>query len=193
VGAVVPGADAPVDADGATTDLDPETTRAALIRILQNAHAGELAAAYAYRGHWRSLRRPAERAEVARIESAEWHHRNEVFEHLSGLGAGPRPRRELLMGAIGRFFGALCLVGGWFAPMYAAGRLEAINTIEYETARDAARALGLDDLVDALEVMIVEEDRHERWFGDQIRGHWLLPPARLLFGWSPPPLGPPSA
>ena len=164
----------------------PDAIRADLIRILQNAHAGELAAAYAYRGHWRSLRRAAERAEVARIESAEWHHRNEVFEHLCSLGAAPRPRRELLMGTIGGFFGFLCLVGGWFAPMYAAGRLEAINTVEYETARDAARALGLDDLVAALDDMIVEEVRHEVWFGDRCRGHWLLPVASALFTWRPP-------
>ena len=166
--------------------IDPVETRATLVRILQNAHAGELAAAYAYRGHWRSLRARGERAEVARIESAEWHHRNEVFEHLLALDAAPRPRRELLMGAIGAFFGALCLVGGWFAPMYAAGRLEAINTFEYETARDAAQALDLDDLVEALDAMIVEEDRHERWFGERCRGHWMLPIASRLFGWSPP-------
>jgi demethoxyubiquinone hydroxylase (CLK1/Coq7/Cat5 family) len=164
-------------------------TRAELVRILQNAHAGELAAGYAYRGHWRSLRRPAERMEVARIESAEWHHRNEVFEHLVALGAAPRPRRELLMGAIGRFFGFLCLVGGWFAPMYAAGRLEAINTIEYCTARDAAAELGMDELVAVLEVMIAEEIRHEAWFGDRCRGHWLLPFASALFSWRPPEPG----
>ncbi len=160
--------------------------RSRLIRILQNAHAGELAAAYAYRGHWRSLRDPAERAEVARIESAEWHHRNEVFEHLCALGADPRPRRELLMGSIGRFFGALCLVGGWFAPMYAAGRLEAVNSIEYQTARAAARSLGLAELVRSLDEMIAEEVRHEVWFGDRCRDHWLLPLASALFTWAPP-------
>lgn len=31
-----------------------------LIRILQNAHAGELAAAFAYRGHRKSLRKTAD-------------------------------------------------------------------------------------------------------------------------------------
>lgn len=160
--------------------------RAQLIGILQNAHAGELAAAYAYRGHWRSLRDPAERAEVARIESTEWHHRNEVFEHLCALGAAPRPHRELLMGAIGRFFGALCLVGGWFAPMYAAGRLEAVNSVEYETARDAAQSLGLAEIEGSVDEMMAEEVRHEVWFGDRCRDHWLLPIASALFTWAPP-------
>jgi hypothetical protein len=124
--------------------------------------------------------------EIARIESAEWHHRNEVFEHLAALGAAPRARRELVMGAIGRFLGFLCLVGGWFAPMYAAGRLEAINTIEYETARAAAAELGMDRLVAALDDMIAEEIRHEVWFGDRCRHHWMLPAASALFTWRPP-------
>ena len=31
--------------------------------------------------------------------------------------------------------------------------------------------------------MRVEEDRHERFFADQVRGHRLLPLASSLFGW----------
>jgi demethoxyubiquinone hydroxylase (CLK1/Coq7/Cat5 family) len=162
-------------------------TRAQLVRILQDAHAGELAAAYAYRGHWRSLhRRPDAAAEVHRIEDAEWHHRALVAGLLAELSARPRRPRELLMGSIGRFFGALCFVGGWFAPMYAAGRLEAMNVGQYDDAQRAATALGLVDAARSLEAMRVEEDRHERWFGDQIRGHWLLPWAARVWTWLPP-------
>src|SRR5438874_562087 len=91
-----------------------------LVRILQDAHAGELAAAFAYRGHARSVRDETERREIRGIEQAEWHHRAQVAVLLDELGARPRRGRELLMGAIGRFFGALCLVSGRFAPMYAA-------------------------------------------------------------------------
>src|SRR4051794_18797224 len=82
--------------------------RSRLVRILQDAHAGELAAAFAYRSHARSLRHETQRAEVRRIEQAEWHHRAEVAVLLDELSASPRAPRELLMGAIGRFFGALC-------------------------------------------------------------------------------------
>ncbi|HEX7166367.1 MAG TPA: ferritin-like domain-containing protein [Acidimicrobiales bacterium] len=161
--------------------------RATLVRILQDAHAGELAAAYAYRGHWRSLwRRPDERDEVRRIEGAEWHHRAMVADILVELGERARPRRELLMGAIGRFFGALCFVSGWFGPMYAAGRLEGMNVIQYVDARSAAERLGLVSLLDRLDEMVVEEERHERWFGDRVRGHWLLPVTSRVLGWSPP-------
>jgi rubrerythrin len=176
--------------DGRVPDGDgngEQDVRATLVRILQDAHAGELAAAYAYQGHARSLRRhPVARAEVERIEAAEWHHRRLVAGLLESLHARPRRRREWLMATTGRFFGGLCFVGGWFAPMYAAGRLEWMNVGQYESARDAARALGLDEAAVQLEEMTAEEDRHERWFGDQCRGHWMLPYATRLFGWRPP-------
>lgn len=159
-----------------------------LVTILQNAHAGELAAAYAYRGHWRSLRRrPSDRTEVRRIEGAEWHHRAMVADLLRELGVRPRFGRELLMGAIGRFFGALCFVSGYFGPMYAAGRLEAMNVTQYVDARHAAERLGLDGFLDRLDEMIAEEERHEQWFGDRVRGHWLLPVTSRVLGWTPGP------
>jgi demethoxyubiquinone hydroxylase (CLK1/Coq7/Cat5 family) len=167
--------------------------RARLVRLLQDAHAGELAAAYAYRAHARSLRgRPQQRAEVYRIEAAEVHHRKLVAQLLVDLGARPRRRRELLMGATGRFFGLLCFVTGWFGPMYAAGRLEAMNVDQYRVARDLAAGLGFDCHRDELEAMRVEEVRHERWFGDRVRGHWLLPITRSFLGWTPPPEAEPA-
>jgi demethoxyubiquinone hydroxylase (CLK1/Coq7/Cat5 family) len=160
----------------------------AFVRILQDAHAGELAAAYAYRAHAHSLwRHHDQQEEVRRIEAAEWHHRRLVAVMLDELGTGPRRRRELLMATIGRFFGSLCFVTGWFGPMYAAGRLEAMNVGQYETARNLAVALGHPAYARQLQDMVIEEVRHERWFGDRVRGHWLLPIARLFLGWTPPP------
>ena len=157
------------------------------MRLLQGAHAGELAAAYAYRAHARSLRRrPQARAEVERIEAAEWHHRALVAGMLDELGAAPRRRRELLMAGVGRFFGSLCHVTGFFGPMYAAGQLEAMNVDQYAAARDAASALALPGMAAQLEAMRDEEDRHERFFGGQITGHRLLPLARAVLRWSPP-------
>ncbi len=164
---------------------DQLTPRASLVRMLQDAHAGELAAAYAYRAHWRSLRRPAERDEVRRIEESEWHHRAEVRSILDELGARPRRRREVAMSLTGRLLGSLCFVTGWFGPMYAAGRLEGMNVDQYLAARDIAARLGLP-CVDRLEAMRVEEDRHERWFGDRVRHHRLLPLARRVLRWAPP-------
>src|SRR5437868_9175745 len=133
--------------DGVDARLpDTETARAQLIRVLQDAHAGELAAAYAYRAHWKSLRRrPDARAEVRRIEGTEWHHRRLVADMLVALEARPRRPREIAMASTGRFFGLLCYVSGFFGPMYAAGRLEAMNVSQYDTARANATLLGLDE------------------------------------------------
>lgn len=165
----------------------------ALVAILVAAHAGELAAAYAYRGHWRSRWGPTrwdDCREIQRIEAAEWHHRRLVHGLLEELGAGPVRWRELLMGAIGRFFGALCFVGGRFGPMYAAGRLEAMNVGQYVDAASHARAGGRGEMADLLDEMVAEEARHEAWFGDQVRGHPLLPLVATDGGWSPPPVSP---
>jgi demethoxyubiquinone hydroxylase (CLK1/Coq7/Cat5 family) len=168
-------------------DRGTAAAQSALVRVLQDAHAGELAAAFAYRAHWKSLRnRPTARAEVKRIEGTEWHHRTLVAAMLVELGARPRRPRELLMAGVGRFFGLLCFVTGFFAPMYAAGRLEAMNVNQYRTARHHASLLGLNGFEAQLEAMRVEEDRHERFFGEQVHGHRLLPIAQRLFGWSPP-------
>jgi demethoxyubiquinone hydroxylase (CLK1/Coq7/Cat5 family) len=180
-----PGGD-PADPAGPADPADP-ATRAALVRILQDAHAGELAAAYAYRAHARSLWRRSQRAqrdEVRRIEQAEIHHRRLVGEMLVDLGAAPRRTREALMATIGRVFGSLCFVTGWFGPMYAAGRLEGQNVDQYRAARDLASQLGRH--AEGLEAMRAEEVRHEQWFGDQVRHHWLLPLARAILRWSPP-------
>ena len=91
------------------------------------------------------------------------------------------------MGGIGRFFGLLCFVGGHFGPMYAAGRLEASNVRQYEAAERNAAALGRTADVACLREMVAEEYRHEVFFGDQVRGHVLLPLTRRLLGWGPPP------
>ncbi len=167
-----------------------------LVRILQAAHACELAAAYAYQGHARSrvgVKRRWERDEIERIEAAEWHHRSQVADLLAALGSGPVRWREVLMGSIGRFFGALCFVGGRFGPMYAAGRLEAMNVGQYVDAAAHARASGHEAFGDQLDAMVAEEARHEAWFSDQCRDHWLLPIARVVGRWSPAELTPEGA
>ena len=79
------------------------------------------------------------------------------------------------MGAIGWFFGSLCWVPGWFGPMYAAGRLEAMNVGQYETARTDAETLGLTAMVVELEAMRVEELRHEAFFGAMVRATTMSP------------------
>ena len=70
--------------------MSTENNREKLIEILQLAYSGELAAAYAYRGHWHSVSDEDERARIKTIEEEEWHHRRLVGEMLAGFHAGPR-------------------------------------------------------------------------------------------------------
>jgi demethoxyubiquinone hydroxylase (CLK1/Coq7/Cat5 family) len=157
--------------------------RQQLIRILQAAYSGELAAAYAYRGHWKSLHDPTEQEGVQRIEQEEWAHRAKVGHILSELKSGPSRLREIRMSAIGRTVGMLCHLTGWFMPMYFAGRLEGRNVCEYDEAARHARSLGLNHFESELRVMAAVEREHEVFFMRTIATHRLLPLMRKLFGW----------
>jgi hypothetical protein len=159
--------------------------RADLIHVLRSACSGELAAVYAYRGHWKSL--PAdspERARIQVIESEELHHRELVIGLLRELGAVPSRKRDLVFFAIGNTIALLCRLGGWFVPMYGAGKLESSNIREYEDAARFAEAAGLTHMIDCLLTMAEVEWEHEKFFREQIVGHWML---RFFRPWNVPP------
>jgi rubrerythrin len=159
-------------------------SRENLIALLQLAYSGELAAAYAYRGHWKSVRDPDQRAAIHKIEEDEWRHRQLVGEMLASLESAPNPAREQRAHKIGRVLGFLCHVMGWLAPMYGAGRLESRNIREYETAAQHARACNRNDLVDCLLEMAEVEWDHENYFRNRVAEHTF---GRLLPIWKQPP------
>ncbi|HXE75998.1 MAG TPA: ferritin-like domain-containing protein [Candidatus Xenobia bacterium] len=154
------------------------------IEILQKAHSGELAAARAYRRHWRSVGDPEERRQIQKIEEEELHHRHLVGEMLRELSAWPSALREARAALVGRVLSLLCRVSGWFAPMYAAGWLESRNIREYEEAARQARACGREDLIPCLLTMAEVEWEHERYFRSKVLSHRL---ARLFPPWEAPP------
>lgn len=164
--------------------MNYEGHRHHLIQILQGAYSGELAAGFAYRGHWRSVKNADERAAIQKIESEEWGHRRRVGDMLASLGAAPQKLREAKLWVIGRTIGFACHVIGWFLPMYFAGRLESGNVVEYEVAASHAAALGLKEFEADLLVMAGVEREHELFFASVIRGHRLLPLISNLFGWA---------
>ena len=155
-----------------------------LIRILQNAYSGEVAAAYAYRGHWKSLKESPEKERIKKIEAEEWHHRERVGRWLERLGVKPRAIREKVFWTIGRVLGHSCFISGWFFPMYFAGRLESGNVIEYEDAAAFARELDMRDCARDLLDMARVELEHEIFFRETVTGHRLLPMMKRVFGWS---------
>lgn len=96
---------------------------------------------------------------------------------LRRLEAHPVLARELRAELIGNALGALCHWAGWFLPMYAAGRLESRNFVEYETAARYAAESGLGEMVQCLLAMADAERDHEAYFRSQAAGHRL---ARLF-------------
>src|SRR6266446_3881357 len=158
------------------------------INLLRLAYSAELAAAYAYRGHWHSVSDADERAHIRQIENEEWHHRQLVGEMLDKLQTRPSRVRELRAAIVGRALGFLCHFTGWLAPMYGAGKLESRNIREYETAARYARAAGHDEFVDCLLMMAEVEWEHEKYFRSHVLLHrfgrklpiWLEPPPREM-------------
>jgi len=158
--------------------------RRSLVNILQLAYSGELAAAYAYRGHWKSIADPDERSRIRTIEEEEWHHRELVGEMLRKLERQPGRWREIRATLIGRSLGFLCNLSGWLAPMYGAGKLESRNVREYEVAARYARDCGCAEFIDCLLTMAEVEWEHEKYFRSQVLKHsW----ARYLPLWQAPP------
>lgn len=158
-------------------------SKAKLIRILQNAYSGELAAAYAYRGHWKSLKESAERTQIKQIEAEEWAHRKNVGRWLKELNTRPRKGREIVFWTIGRTLGLTCFVSGWFFPMYFAGRLESQNVQEYLDAAEFAAELQMQSCFDEMMQMSRVEQEHEDFFRQTVSHHRLLPITKKCFRW----------
>jgi hypothetical protein len=160
--------------------------RGQLLFLLQLAYSGELGAARAYAGHRVALSVPFQRAQLGKILRDELRHRRCILRMLKAMGSGPDARRERKMNLIGRAISFFCFVGGWFLPMWGAGKLESQNIREYEHAARLAHVAGLTQFVpDLLEMAEVEWD-HERFFREQSQTHflwrfmplWVVPPPR---------------
>jgi len=158
--------------------MDPQKN---LVGLLRAAYSGELAAALAYRGHARALADVGERERVRQIERDEWQHRSVVGGMLKELGEAPGRGREWRARVLGKGFGALCRLVGWFLPMYVAGLLEGRNVREYEGAAGLAEGAGRHAWVGPLRVLARVESDHEAFFRGRVRSHrWTrsLPPYR---------------
>jgi len=103
---------------------------------------------------------------------------------LRDLGARPSRKRDAIFYCIGKFIAFLCHIGGWFIPMYGAGKLERHNIVEYEDAAVYARDCGHEEMIDCLLAMAATEWEHEKFFREKVAGHWML---RWFKLWEPPP------
>ncbi|MCM3877654.1 MAG: demethoxyubiquinone hydroxylase family protein [Thermoanaerobaculia bacterium] len=153
--------------------MDGDSARALFVGVLRHAHAGELAAGHAYRGHAASVSDPEEKARIRKIEDEEWVHRKQVGEMLAAMGEAPDPVLERKFLWIGKTIAILCRVGGWYVPMYGAGRLESHNVKEYEDGADFAVACGHPEFVECLLEMAEVEWEHEAYFRSNVESHWF--------------------
>ena len=151
--------------------MTSQTSQQNLIALLQQAYSAEMAAALAYRGHWRSVSDPTERTEIRKIEAEEWLHRREVGALLKDLLAHPRLGYELKYFVIGSVLGWLCHLAGWFVPMYGAGRLESRNYREYALAATYAQDCQHPEYTDCLLSMAETEWDHEAFFRGKVESH----------------------
>jgi rubrerythrin len=163
---------------------DRDAARRELVTLLRLAYSAERAAYIAYLGHERSVRDPAEKAEIRRIGRQELHHRRLVGEILAALGGAPSPRRERWMPWVGRAIWLSCFLFGRFVPMYGAGRLERDNIDQYVAAAHLAVAAGRPEFAGACLDMAEVEWDHERCFHAKARASRLM---RLVGDWDDPP------
>jgi demethoxyubiquinone hydroxylase (CLK1/Coq7/Cat5 family) len=163
--------------------VDTDQNLLNLVRTLQSAYSGELAAALAYQGHSRSLRDSDERAVIQRIEVDEWRHRERVGAMLVELGARPLRRKELIGRLVGRSAGLGCHLTGWLMPMYVAGKIETANVAEYRRAANHAAAAGLEEFAVELRAMADTESEHEGFFIRKVLDHRLTPLVQIALPW----------
>ena len=145
----------------ASTDL--LNPRAQLIATLQMAYSGELAAGFAYRGHWHSVRDPEERRRIKQIEDEEWHHRKLVGEMLES----PVPVR-IKCGRCERPWWGECwdccvtsAVGSRRCTERAGSRVAISSSMK---RRRVMRSRAGEDLIDCLLTMAEVEWEHEKYF-----------------------------
>lgn len=154
-----------------------------LVDLLKKAYSAEKAAAFAYIGHAKSVRDPAQKAEIRQIEQDEWDHRREVLSIMQTYGILPSRWYEFQFHVIGRLISLSCRVIGWFMPFYFAGRLESGNVCEYFRMLQYFEQLGITENHQMLYDMGMREKEHEMYFLEKLRSHRLLPLFETCFGW----------
>jgi len=58
----------------------------------------------------------------------------------------------------------LCYFTGWYLPMSGARFIENIGAVNYNLMANKAKSLGLYETANALKMMGMAEDQHERYF-----------------------------
>lgn len=138
------------------------------IKQLQDAHAGEIGAYYAYGGHWKAVSDPAQRMMIRFIQKEELEHIRTLDLMLYLLRATPNQRKDTVFTVIGKTLGYLCKWTGYFMPMWGAKVIERIGVNNYKKMSATASKLQLHDFAQTLGEMYQIELEHEEYFRSQM-------------------------
>jgi len=150
---------------------------------LQLAYSAERAAAFAYIGHARSLKKESECEHVQSIERDEWDHRRHVLAIMQEYGIPISRWLEVKYYVIGKLIATACHVIGRFMPYFFAGKLESGNVCEYFVMIRHFRSLGISKHDQLLWEMGIKEKEHEVYFLQMVRGARWLPLFERVFHW----------
>ncbi|MEO2012988.1 MAG: hypothetical protein ABGZ53_01320 [Fuerstiella sp.] len=156
---------------------------AALVSSLQLAYSAERAAALAYIGHARSLKKTSESQQVQSIERDEWDHRRHVLSIMQEYEIPISRWLEVKFYVIGKLIASACHVIGRFMPYFFAGKLESGNVCEYFVMIRHFRSLGISKHDQLLWEMGIKEKEHEVFFLQMVRDARWFPLFERVFRW----------
>lgn len=135
-----------------------------LIKMLQNARAGEIGVYFAYDGHYKSLKDPVHRRQLISIKQDELRHIQSINLMLEIVGARPDDLKDKIFFIIGKFLGFMCHFTGFFMPMKVAKFIEQIGVNSYEEIALEASDMGFKAMPMKLLKMAETEKDHADYF-----------------------------
>jgi demethoxyubiquinone hydroxylase (CLK1/Coq7/Cat5 family) len=141
-----------------------------LIRMLQDAHAGEIGAYYAYAGHIKATKDIVERQKLIEIQAEELKHIKDCKRLLNHYGYRTNEFKDSIMKFIGITLGLSCFIAGRRVAAWGAGVIERVGMTNYQKMVDISQKLGNKRLVDIFSNMRDVEVSHDLYFKRLING-----------------------
>lgn len=139
-----------------------------LIKALKKAHAGELAAYFAYEGHWKSVADHEEQMRLLSIQMDEMKHILTIRKFLRILETDSNAWLDFIYICIGRTIGALCFVSSWRSAMFGAGLMERFGATKYRELALLAAEHDRFNMALVFQRMAKQEEEHERYFKERL-------------------------
>lgn len=133
---------------------------------LQFAHAAEIAAFYAYDGHWRSVSNPDQQDQIRKIQKEEAEHVRTIKAMLIQLKSEPNKKYDRIGIFVGKCIWHACFIFGWKSAMVIAGLMEKIGTRSYRDIAELADKEGQPEMSAKLLEMAKNEEEHEKYFNE---------------------------